>query len=159
MRIPRFQTQLNILNSLLEKKPDINIVFIDEQDQYQIINKLIKHCKVPKRCYNFCKLSDSIISSVALVSLSKLVISVDTGVIHIAAAVGIPIFGLYGPFPASIRISTYPNCEWVDDSGLDCNGCMEHDLAECKNSYKGHPVCYDQYDTDVIVKEALTLIK
>lgn len=157
MRIPRFQTQLNILNKLLEKT-NYNIVFIDEPKQYQEINKLIKHCSNSKQCYNFCKKSENIISSISLTSLSNLVISVDTGLAHIAAAVGIPLYGIYGPFHGAIRVSTYPNTKWID-SDLDCAPCLEHDLAECKNSYKGHPICYDKYDTDFIVKEALSLIK
>ena len=42
----------------------------------------------------------------AVVSLSKLCICVDSGVSHIAAALGIPAVVIYGPVPAAIRSHT-----------------------------------------------------
>ena len=156
MRIPRPKFRIGLLNKLIDQ--DYNIVFIDSLDKYEEIRKLIRSSKNPKKCFNFIKKSDSIVSSTSLVSLAKCVVSVDTGLAHIATAVGTPLYGIYGPFHGYIRVSTYPDCKWVD-SDLECAPCLEHDLENCTNSKNGYPLCYDKYDQDKMVEEIKTLIK
>ena len=158
MRIPRPKFRQDFLNELLDKFKDYHIIFIDSKDKVPEINKLIKHSINPKRCFNASNRSDNLISSTSLVSLSDCVISVDTGLTHIAAAVGVPLYGIYGPFPANIRISTYPNTKWIE-SNLECAPCMEHDLTDCSNSKGGYPLCYDQYNMDEMVNEIKELLK
>jgi len=158
MRIPRPLFRKELLNKLIDD--DYKIIFIDknEKEINDGINKLIRHSKNPKRCLNLSNKSVDIISSISLISLAKLVVTVDTGMVHMAAAVGVPVYGIYGPFPGHIRLSTYPNTKWIDNPDLNCSPCNEHDLSKCHNSKGGFPICYDQYDMDKMVGEIKSLI-
>jgi ADP-heptose:LPS heptosyltransferase len=157
MRIPRPKFRKQFLNHLIKNFPAKDIIFIDTKDKLiqEDINKLIKPYN---NIYNLSKYSDNLISSTALISLSKLVISVDTGIIHMAASVGIKTYGIYGPFPAKIRINTYPNCDWIEANHLECVPCCEHDLISCENNKGGYPICYDELDQDVMITKIKKLL-
>jgi ADP-heptose:LPS heptosyltransferase len=156
MRNPRPKFRGDILNKLI--KEGYKIVFVDHPSKNEDINKLIKHSKNPKQCFNFTNKSDTLVTSAALMSMADLVLSVDTGAIHMAAALGIPAYGIYGPFNGYIRLATYPNCKWIDPIGLDCIPCLEHDLEACDNHSQGYPKCYDLLDQDKIIKEIKVLL-
>jgi ADP-heptose:LPS heptosyltransferase len=54
---------------------------------------------------------------------SKLVIAPDSSFVHIAAGLSIPVIGLYAPFAAEVRMSTYPNCDWIQPKKDDDRIC------------------------------------
>lgn len=77
---------------------------------------------VSPRIRSFCG-KTSVIENTALISLCDLVISGDTGPLHIATATGVPALGLYGAAPVS-RTGPYgENCEAVfsDRKCVPCN--------------------------------------
>jgi len=42
------------------------------------------------------------------------VIGIDSGPAHIAGALGVPVFGLFGPTNPELRIAGYPNATWIE---------------------------------------------
>jgi len=110
-----------------QKSRDVEL-FIEKFDKENIVN--------------FSKFSDSIAATIALVSLSKMTISPDTSLVHIAESLGIKSFGIYGPFPGRVRLTTYKDCEWVDCK-RDCAPCFIHGQLPCKNTLRGYPQCFD----------------
>jgi ADP-heptose:LPS heptosyltransferase len=133
----------NFKNKLLDKFKEKIIVFIDHPRNSYNIDKLIKG---RDNCYNFSDLSKNLIQSVSLLSLAKLVISVDTGLIHLAAAVGTPTFGIYGPFPGELRVLSYPNSKFINGLCRLNKSCMEHDKFKCDYWNIDGPECYDNID-------------
>ncbi len=93
--------------------------------------------------------------TVAALSLVDGIISVDTGIVHAAGALGIPGVALFGPFPAKAHISDYPTIVGVQSgySGAKCNGpcgethrgCIEigfspNRISPCFKAIKPHEV-------------------
>ena len=101
--------------------------------------------------HNFCKVSEDIAHSIAIISLAEGVIATDSAMNHIAASVGVPMFGVMGPFPGYIRFKTYPKADWVD-SKRHCAHCFLHGQHPCKEAASnGFSPCYDEFNLDEIV--------
>ena len=141
VRTPRDEFKIKLLKSLINK--GIYIVIVDIPSKHQEIDNLIKQLDVQQgSILNFCKYSLNIEYASALLSLSTMITSVDTGIIHLAASVNKPIFGIYGPFIGKIRCETYPNCYWID-AHSECAPCFLHSYKPCKHNKNGYPICYD----------------
>jgi ADP-heptose:LPS heptosyltransferase len=109
--------------------------------------------------YNFAYHSQTLDYSIALTYLSKCVCATDSALNHIAASMGIPCFGIYGPFPGFIRLKTYPKAGWIDGR-LPCSPCFIHGHTPCPQAGKdGASPCYDQIDKDMVVKKIEELLE
>jgi len=155
MRNPREEFKLDILNRLLSI--GFNVGFVDSSVQKMEINNLISKSINPNNCYNFAGITRDMNDVAVILNMAKLVVSVDTSIIHIATAVGTPIYGLYGPFPGRIRLATYNNCKWVDGV-CDISPCCLHQQELCHKAENGHPICYDNIDLDKVIIKIKTLI-
>jgi len=65
----------------------------------------------------------------ALLASCDYVISNDSGPMHIAAAVGTPTLGIFGPTNPALQGPWNPRSGWVRLDGLDCLGC---NLTRCE---------------------------
>jgi len=70
---------------------------------------------------------------------------------NLAKSLGIKNFGIYGPFPGSIRLSTYKYSDWIDCK-KECSPCFQHSLSPCKNSRNGCSTCYDNLNVDEVIE-------
>ena len=62
----------------------------------------------------------------ALINSSDLLITVDSGLLHIAGALGKKTLALFGNMPPELRIKYYPKCEAIYNEGLPCVPCYNH---------------------------------
>jgi ADP-heptose:LPS heptosyltransferase len=69
----------------------------------------------------------------ALLKKCSIVVSNDSGPLHIAAALGTPVLGIYGPTDPLLQGPFGDNHVVVRNEGLDCLGC---NLTSCPI---GHP--------------------
>jgi len=83
------------LASEINKEINVKIVITGVAGEFELCNKVNSVCT---EAFNLCgKLS--LAETIALISKAKLFISNSTGVLHIAAALGIPVIGLYPNTP------------------------------------------------------------
>jgi ADP-heptose:LPS heptosyltransferase len=142
VRSPSHNFWIKIINGLTKRK--FNVVITDSSRQSDSIDKLIVNLKRRFRVFNFAKYSESIAHTIALTSLSNGAVSTDSSLVHIAASLDKPIYGIYGPFPGSIRLDTYPKTKWVDVDRF-CAPCCLHGQRPCKYAGSdGYSPCYDQ---------------
>jgi hypothetical protein len=73
--------------------------------------------------------------SIVLSTRYNLVISPDTFMVQCAGAQGIPLVGLYGPFPSEVRMKYFKNAIGLDPDVV-CSPCFKHDFRPC---IKGFP--------------------
>ena len=99
----------------------------------------------------------NLFQSASVIKQSNLVITHDTGMMHIAAAFNrkiisvwgntVPEFGMYPYMPA------HPNNSFVAEvKNLSCRPCSKIGKTSCP---KGHFKCMNNIDTDVILKQAI----
>ena len=155
IRSPRPSFWQKVINVLTDKGH--NILITDSPHQSDNVDRFIQSLKNQKRVFNFCKYSKSVDYTIAMVSLSQLSISTDSALIHIAQSLGIPAFGIYGPFPAFVRLKTYKNVDWVEGK-CEAGPCFLHGRNPCPKNEGGYPVCYDNINIEEIVEKVEKLI-
>jgi ADP-heptose:LPS heptosyltransferase len=86
------------------------------RDRLDAFIKLAIPEKYRNQIFNFSPYSTEIPMSISLLAKSKLAISPDTSMIHLAQGVECPTLGIYGPFGGEMRMDTYKNADWVEPS-------------------------------------------
>jgi len=71
--------------------------------------------------------------SMAIAAVSDVVISTDSGMLHVAGALGVPTIALFGPFNPELRVKYYDKCDVICHTKEVCpsgNFCFNHN-DEC----------------------------
>lgn len=157
IRTPNPNVWHKIIDELNEK--GIKVLLTDNPRQTENVDKFIAESKNPSMVFNFCKHSVSIDLSIAIVSLSMGIIATDSALNHIAASLDLPCFGLYGPFPGEIRLSTYPKADWIN-AVKECAPCFLHGSTSCPKAGSDYfSPCYNNINTSEVVERAMRLFK
>lgn len=85
----------------------------------------------------------------ALLAMARVVVSTDTGAMHLAAAMGTPVVALFGP-TAPWRTGPYGPGHRVMRLGLDCSPCFERFCAE--------PRCMEELSPQAAADAAVELL-
>ena len=150
IRCPSINFWTELINKLTDR--GYNIVITDNPRQTKGIDSFINQLERKEKVFNFARHSKSLDYTIAMTTLSKCVVSTDSALLHIGASLGIPLFGIYGPFPGFIRLKTYPKCDWIDAIKEGCSPCFTHGQLPCKNAgNQPFSPCYDNIDkTDAV---------
>lgn len=94
-----------------------------------------------------------------IISLMDLFVGPDSSGNHIAAALGIPLVGLFGPFRSELRLKYYPNAVGIDAMAQKCDGgrgCYSHEYKLCNFADElgiTYAPCWNLINTDVVVDQ------
>ncbi len=94
----------------------------------------------------------SLVGSGALLRRAQTLVSGDTGLLHLATAVGVPVLGLYGPGIREFGFFPYRAPARVLEQQLNCRPCSSHGGPRCP---EGHHRCLRD-TTPGMVADALT---
>ena len=94
-------------------------------------------------------LTDRLLRLAALIGDSHLVVAGDTGCLHLAAALHVPVLGIYGPKSPN-TYGPYPNTGRVIQSDVPCSPC---NLRRCE-----HRICLDTLLPERVADEALAVL-
>jgi heptosyltransferase-2 len=111
------------------------------------------------RIYNSCG-KFNLNESAALVQRSKLIITHDTGLMHIAAAFKKPIISIWGNTVPSFGMTPYYGNSQItafefEVKKLSCRPCSKIGYDKCP---RGHFKCMELQDVEAIVKNVMTLL-
>lgn len=161
IRTPSYNMWKKLTEALVEKGHKIVITDGKHNNDYieTFRGKLDEETR--KSVFNFSLHSESLDSTIALSSLSKLVVGTDSALLHLATAVNVPCFGIYGPFTGDIRLSTYPQADWINckTKDINCAPCFVHGNNPCKNSVDGFSLCYENIDIDECMEKIDRLLE
>lgn len=157
IRTPSYKMWEKIIEKIVNL--DYKVIITDSPHQKEPIDQFILGLKVKDNVFNYAGISKSLDYTIAMASLSEMCISTDSALIHIGASLGKKIFGLYGPFPSNIRISTYKNCDYVEPKNCPCSPCFKHGHLPCKYSVNGISSCYDKIDMNECFDKIEKLLK
>lgn len=87
----------------------------------------------------------------SLLAEMDLVISNDTGPMHMAAALGVPLLAIFGPTDPK-RTGPYGSRQRVITSGVPCRPCFD---KTCK---LGHTKCLEEITTETVADAALEML-
>jgi ADP-heptose:LPS heptosyltransferase len=85
---------------------------------------------------------ESFRETAAVISCADLLVSVDTGPLHVAAALGIPAIAIFGPIDYRARCKGYINVT-VMTADLPCIPCWRNSKIRCKqtDAVEGYSKC------------------
>ena len=148
IRTPSPEMWKKVLTALVEEGH--NVVITDAPHNNQWVTGIISQLddEIKKKVFNYSKHSKTLDYSIALISLSKLTVSTDSAVSHIAAGLDVPCFGIFGPFLGELRLDTYKKSDWIN-CNLQCAPCFTHGQEPCRNSKDGFSKCYEKLDIDI----------
>lgn len=90
----------------------------------------------------------SLLVSAALLKRADVAVAGDTGLLHLATAVGTPVVGLYGPGVVELGFFPYQAAASVLQQDLSCRPCSAHGSDRCP---LGHHRCLRDTPPDAVV--------
>ncbi|HVU37324.1 MAG TPA: glycosyltransferase family 9 protein [Opitutales bacterium] len=87
---------------------------------------------------NLCEQKLVLNESIAAITTCDAFMGPDSGLLHIAGAMGLPALGLYGPFPAKLRVSVFPLVDYLQGQA-SCAPCFHH--ASVRKQWPKHGPC------------------
>lgn len=95
---------------------------------------------------------------IAAIANMDLIIGGDSAGLHIGAAFGVPVLGIFGAFKSDLRLRYYRPAIGID-SEIKCSPCFAHGNMPCGNSDKnGTPYCMMIHESSKIIEEAMLLL-
>jgi lipopolysaccharide heptosyltransferase II len=110
-----------LVRSLAKKFPDTRFVILGTAED-QPLGEIIARAE-PQRCQNLCG-QTSLLEMVEWLRRCELMITNDTGPMHVAAALGKPLVALFGPTEPR-RTGPYGHLESVLRLDLPCSPCLK----------------------------------
>ncbi len=118
-----------LLADMILEKYEANIIFTWGPDDFDAVKEIIKNMK--QKAFSACE-TKSIKQLIALIKRATLFIGGDTGPLHIASIMDIPVVGIYGPKDPAIY-GPYNGNAIVIKKDLPCR--------PCKKRTCGDPIC------------------
>lgn len=134
---------------------DYQAILFKDEEASRIMQKEIDETKMP--VINLSSLIQDYHDTTAAMSLMDALISVDTGIVHAAGAMGIPGVALFGPFSPETHIADYPSIIAVQAPyrGKRCQGpCLEthRGCAEVGYSLDTASPCFRAIEVDQVLQ-------
>ncbi|MFP4037986.1 MAG: glycosyltransferase family 9 protein [Desulfobacteraceae bacterium] len=103
-------------------KGDYQAVLFKDQEEAGIMGKEIREHRAPVQ--NLSTWIRDLKDTVAAISLVDAVISVDTGIVHAAGALGVSCVAVFGPFSSQGHVDSYPRVKGIRSGyqGKTCTG-------------------------------------
>ncbi len=146
------QLPLEELIKLIEKI-DGPVVLIGGPDDKELGDEILERTEHPK-VLNSCG-KYSILGSASILKQSRVVVTNDTGMMHIAACFDVPIVSIWGNTVPELGMYPYRPNDSASFSihevkGLKCRPCSKIGYATCP---KGHFDCMMKHDIGAIAKK------
>jgi heptosyltransferase-2 len=98
----------------------------------------------------------SLQESLALVQKARILITNDTGVMHMASALQTPVVALFGPTTRPLGFFPFRATSQVIEKELNCRPCSYHGTDRCP---KDHFRCMRDIESEEVINTAETLLK
>jgi len=94
--------------------------------------------------------------TIALLRKCKLFIGNDSGIMHLAAASGIPLLALFGP-QSPIKFGPWSDRAKVLYKGLECSPCRQKFFSECAPSPRMKPACMEAISVEEVYQKSIEI--
>lgn len=165
LRTMEYQKWVPIINSLIERGYTVGL--LDSPDQFEFYRIFIEEFELDnKKVINCTKWSPSLNHSIAMLSLAKGFIGVDSVFSHVAGSLKIPSVILYGPFPGEPGVKHYETVDCVEPSkgwnecGMRPCGLAAQQAIKCPFIEKQKfPGCLSNINEEEVVSKLLERIE
>lgn len=135
----------------IREKSKMEIVLIGSSDEKRYSKDFVKECPKTKNLVG--KISLKNLKS--FLSLAALFVGNDSGPMHIAGSVGVPVVAIFGPgSPQKTAPFLAKDKLRIIYKGLPCSPCRQSFFKDCKASKNGKPPCLEE----IAFKEVVTAV-
>lgn len=132
------------------------VVLLGGKDDKNRSNEILSKCTVD--IINLVG-TISIVESAEVINRSKVLLTGDTGLMHIGAAIGTPVVAVFGSTHPLLGYTPYYNNQAsfsiIENKNLKCRPCTKQGRASCP---KGHFSCMNGLTAQSIIKEINSFI-
>ncbi|MCD5383865.1 glycosyltransferase family 9 protein [candidate division WOR-3 bacterium] len=128
-------------SNLIDSLKGMEVMLVGGAEDRTVINQI----KTERKIYRY--IGDNILKTADLVSRFSLFLSGDTGPMHIASAVGVPVIAIFGPTDP-LKNRPYGDVK-IMRKGLPCSPCYKY----------RRPLCRRRSCLDIPVREVLSVIE
>ena len=148
---------VHAIQTLLTQLPHACVLLIGGPDERSLAEGIVaQFANWAERVENHCG-QHTIPGTAQLLSQCDVVIGGDTGPMHLAAASGVPLLGIFGP---TALARTGPVALGLDEmlTPPDALACWPCELAECPYEGEAHLACMKQIQVGQVVGAAMQLL-
>jgi heptosyltransferase-2 len=95
--------------------------------------------------------------TIALLKRCSLFVGNDSGIMHLAAAAGIPLVALFGP-QSPVKFGPWSQRSAVIYKKFACSPCRQKFFTECEPSLRQRPACLEAITVDEVFAEGMALL-
>jgi heptosyltransferase II len=96
--------------------------------------------------------------TMALLKRCSLFVGNDSGIMHLAAAAGIPLVALFGP-QSPVKFGPWSERSAVIYKNFACSPCRQKFFTECEPSPRQRPACMEAITVDEVFAEGMALLR
>jgi heptosyltransferase-2 len=96
--------------------------------------------------------STTIRQTMAILARCRLLVCNDSGIMHLGAAIGVPLVAIFGP-QSPVKFGPWGESCRVVYSAFPCSPCRQKFFKECKPSPRGKPECIETIIVEQVVEE------
>lgn len=94
----------------------------------------------------------SLRQTMAILSRCRLLICNDSGIMHLAASLQVPLIAIFGP-QSPVKFGPWGESCRVISQQFPCSPCKQKFFTECEPSPRGRPVCLEVISADMVMKQ------
>jgi lipopolysaccharide heptosyltransferase II len=94
----------------------------------------------------------------ALLKQASLFVGNDSGIMHVAAAAGVPLVALFGP-QSPLKFGPWSKKARVIYKNFSCSPCRQKFFTECKPSERKRPACVEEITVAEVLQKCMSLLK
>jgi len=92
----------------------------------------------------------------ALLKKASLFVGNDSGIMHVAAATGVPLVAIFGP-QSPLKFGPWSSKARVIYKNFPCSPCRQKFFTECKPSERMRPACVEEITVEEVFQECVRL--
>ncbi len=148
--------RFGILCQKLVGEHGVKILLLGGQEEKSLLAQVEKFCP-PQTAFIAAGLG--LIDVAALLKRSRLFVGNDSGLLHLAASVGTPVVGIFGP-GSPLHRGPYAAAEAVEEvtKNYACSPCGQKFFKECKASPHGRPYCLEDISVSDVARAVERLL-
>ncbi len=152
--------QVSIVHKILRFFPNYHIILFASKNQQGSLapfyNGFNTNCQEPEknRILLAKDLTKDLSEELALIKMLKIMVSMDSANLHLAALVGTPVLGIYGPTHPYLGFRPFGQ-EFSGTYGIEnlaCRPCSVYGKGKC---YRGDFACMNWIDEEVILNKII----
>ena len=138
---------------ILNQKPELKIILFGDQKDQEVIERIDSHTEDQKL---FKAVNLPLNKFMSLIKRCDCFVTNDSGPMHIASALGVPVVAIFGPTHPQLGFSPMGSGNIVLTANVKCSPCSLHGEKRCHNKSR---FCMDLIEPEMVTDAVEKILK